>query len=544
VRGRGALVAALAAALLCALPGSAARQQVGVGVYTGYGFDACTAPSTAALQAWLQSPYRALGVYIGGANRACSQPNLTQTWVEAVTTLGWNLLPLYVGLQAPCVSQAGLQKLSTNVTTAAGQGRAAAADAAAQAAALALPTRTPIWFDMEGYKLGDATCTRAVQSFVSAWTTELRSRGYTPGVYGSAASTMRDVAALGAGIPDLAWIANWNGVEGVFGDPYVSDSLWASHQRVHQYRGGHRETWGGVTINVDDNYVDSLVLNGTAPAPPPPPPSVGRVASGDNLAVVEWPAAAFAVPAVVTLTPSAPASPDGYAVHLTASEQATSAPIDGFGAPLSLHLLKPANGLVPVYSPDGTTWTPLPKLPAAGVSESVLSAYTVLGDGTVSIQTLVPGYFGLLQDTTPPTPPPAYAGRMVKGQLVLTWQGASDDSGTVAGYKVLLDGKPVAALKPTSRRVVVRNFHRSGITVYRVQSVDTAGNVSKPTAAVVVRPAPRPAKLPRAIPRWAFALYTWQRTKAGPRPAAAPRRPPAWYWRWAAWRAAPFLLRR
>ena len=46
----------------------------------------------------------------------------------------------------------------------------------------------------------------------------------------------------------------------MFGDPYVSDSLWANHQRVHQYKGGHKETWGGVTINIDSNYVDGPVL--------------------------------------------------------------------------------------------------------------------------------------------------------------------------------------------------------------------------------------------------------------------------------------------
>jgi hypothetical protein len=28
------------------------------------------------------------------------------------------------------------------------------------------------------------------------------------------------------------------------------------HQRVHQFKGGHDETWGGVTINVDSNAVD------------------------------------------------------------------------------------------------------------------------------------------------------------------------------------------------------------------------------------------------------------------------------------------------
>ena len=61
-------------------------------------------------------------------------------------------------------------------------------------------------------------------------------------------------------LPDDAWIANWNGQASVFGDQYVSDSLWADHQRVHQYKGGHKETWGGVTINIDSDYVDGAVV--------------------------------------------------------------------------------------------------------------------------------------------------------------------------------------------------------------------------------------------------------------------------------------------
>ena len=46
-------------------------------VYTGLGFDACSTPCPTTMAAWAASPYRAIGVYIGGANRACSQPNLT-----------------------------------------------------------------------------------------------------------------------------------------------------------------------------------------------------------------------------------------------------------------------------------------------------------------------------------------------------------------------------------------------------------------------------------------------------------------------------------
>ena len=68
---------------------------------TGKGFDACTAPSSSYMSAWLaNSPYRAVGIYIGGADRGCSQPNLTAGWVSQQTSAGWHLIPLYAGPQA------------------------------------------------------------------------------------------------------------------------------------------------------------------------------------------------------------------------------------------------------------------------------------------------------------------------------------------------------------------------------------------------------------------------------------------------------------
>jgi hypothetical protein len=539
---RGLVVVALA--LVLALPASvsAAGSSMRAAAFSGYAFDACHAPAVSTLQAWAASPYRGVGIYIGGVNRACSQPNLTPTWVQAATGLGWSLLPLYVGLQAPCVGQSGLAKLSTTGTTAATQGLAAADDAVADAQALGLPAGSPIWFDMEGYKLGNATCSNAVRAFVGTWVSELRARGYVPGVYGSAASTIRDVAALGTGAPDVIWIANWNGVESVFGDPYVSDSLWPNHQRVHQYKGGHKETYGGVTINIDSNVVDSLVVGGIGPPPPPPQPApAGQVSSGDGLAVASWPAAAFAAPAVVTLTPAAqPPVPNGYAVQLTATESDNQAPIDGFGAPITLHLLKPATGLTPAFSADGQTWTPLQKLPPEGLGQTQLYGYTLDPDGTAEIQTLVPGWFGLVADTTPPTTP-VVNGRLAQTGLYLSW-GAAQDDGGVASYQVLRNGAPVIGLPATARRTVVRAPATGAQTVYRVQATDGAGNVGKPSSPVVVLTKKRPAKLPRAIPHWAFGLFAYQRHQ-GPRPKTAPRRPPAWYWTWAAWRAQPYRLR-
>src|SRR5207253_3231095 len=144
-------------------------------------------------------------------------------------------------------------------------------DAIARATLFGLPGGSPVYLDLEGYSTTNGGCTKAVQAFVSGWVSELHARGYVAGVYGSAASTIRDVENLGAATPDDVWIAHWNGVASVFGDSYVPDDLWPDHQRIHQFKGGHKETWGGVTINVDDDFVDAAVVGATAPPPPPPP---------------------------------------------------------------------------------------------------------------------------------------------------------------------------------------------------------------------------------------------------------------------------------
>src|SRR6185295_5269295 len=43
----------------------------------------------------------------------------------------------------------------------------------------------------------------------------------------------------------------------------ISDSVWVSHQRSHQFRGGHNETHGGVTINIDSDFTDATVVGTT-----------------------------------------------------------------------------------------------------------------------------------------------------------------------------------------------------------------------------------------------------------------------------------------
>jgi glycoside hydrolase-like protein len=235
-----------------------ARATASASYYTGLGFDACSAPPVTTMAAWLASPYRAIGVYIGGVNRGCSQPNLTSTWVAEQIAAGWQLIPTYVGLQAPgdscgCASIAPAQ--------AASQGIAAAGDAVVQAAYLGIGPGNPIYFDMEGYARGSAN-SPAVLSFLDAWTEGLHARGYISGVYGSASSTIADLVSqygLGYTEPDDIWIAHWNGLQ-TTSDPYVPVSYWSNHQRLHQYQGGHKETYGGVSINIDNDYLDGATV--------------------------------------------------------------------------------------------------------------------------------------------------------------------------------------------------------------------------------------------------------------------------------------------
>ncbi len=244
-------------------------------VFTGKGFDTCAAPSSRSMRAWrASSPYRAAGIYIGGAMRACGDGNLSASWISTVAAMGWHLIPIYVGLQAPCVFQGNLAHIDPARATA--QGVQAAADAVARASRVfALGAGTPVYFDMEAYDNRQSGCVRAVLSFLSAWTGELHRRGYRSGVYSSSASGVTDLvrnynnASLRR--PDFIWFAHWTGVASTQ-DRYLPAWAWPPHRRIGQYRGGHNERWGNVTINIDNDQVDSVVvgtrplLGGTPPA--------------------------------------------------------------------------------------------------------------------------------------------------------------------------------------------------------------------------------------------------------------------------------------
>ncbi len=259
---------------------ASASNKVTPGNFTGYGFDQCVAPTQRTMDTWLtSSPYWAVGIYISGDSRGCpTQPNLTPGWISQQLSNGWRLLPLTVGPQASCSARDRYQgevRISASSThdfaQARQQGHNEAAKSVNAAQRLGISTGSTLWYDIEGFDISATQCRESAISFLSAWTNKLHTLGYVSGIYSSASSGIKmldDANAYSPGryaIPDQVWIADWNGIADVESS-YVRYSSWRPHKRVHQYQGGHDETYGGVTINVDSNFM-SLGRGSAAPKP-------------------------------------------------------------------------------------------------------------------------------------------------------------------------------------------------------------------------------------------------------------------------------------
>jgi uncharacterized protein YraI len=229
--------------------------------FTGLAFDTCTAPTVAQMTAWKSSPYKAIGVYIGGPNRTCAQPQLTPSWVTTVTAMGWRLIPIYMGRQAPCTFRANAVKMST--TAPGNDGVRDAADAVAKAKALGIQQGSAIYGDMEHYDATNTSCRSAVLRYLTFWTTELHRQSYLSGVYAHQDSGAKHLASVynstSYARPDALWIARWDLNSSLTGWPTVPNAYWAIGQRGKQYRGDHNETYGGVTLNIDSDRFDAPV---------------------------------------------------------------------------------------------------------------------------------------------------------------------------------------------------------------------------------------------------------------------------------------------
>jgi hypothetical protein len=324
----GSLVAVLAlvlSATLLSAPAYAANP-VTPGNFKGLGFDQCEAPSQQAMSTWIKkSPFRAAGIYISGNSRACRrQTNLTATWVRNQLAAGWHLMPITLGPQASCSSRyprygksidPTINPSATNTYSAARTQGALEARRAVQAArALGIVPGSTLFYDLEAFNTRSSTaCTWSALWFLGSWTQELHRYRYASGIYSSAASGIKmiDDARVRSGnritMPDQIWIADWDGRANT-SSSYIRSDGWMPARRVKQYQGGHNETWGGVRINIDRNYLDlrTPTLPGSstpAPAPAPAPAPGAPEYTGSNLSDPKCTPATISRASYVTINP-------------------------------------------------------------------------------------------------------------------------------------------------------------------------------------------------------------------------------------------------
>ncbi len=271
-------IATVATSMLVASPAEA-RSRVSPGSFTGYAFDQCVTQPQDVMDVWLtSSPYWAVGIYIAGDSRYCGddkQTNLTPEWVATQLSYGWRLIPITVGPQASCATRyKDKVRIKADPTddyaAAREQARAEAAETVRRAQLLGIPERTTLWYDIEHFDIGKIRCRDSALAFLSAWTTKLHELNYVSGVYSSASSGIKmldEARRFSPGrytMPDQLWVAEWVDAGGYRQPPtpeppslysaYFDASAWEG-KVMRQYRGGHDETYGGVTINIDTNYL-------------------------------------------------------------------------------------------------------------------------------------------------------------------------------------------------------------------------------------------------------------------------------------------------
>lgn len=290
-RRRRPLAAVLGLALLaggCASPGPAAPAPAPVEpavprtAVARAGFDTYAYPGDSALRVWRQaSPYEWIGFYLPAP---CHRETSWSGRREAITSLGWEIAVLYVGQQTwegvqaaqpadtarPPARDSAAAVQDSTVTPppacapsqlTAERGATDGADAVARTAAEGFAPGTVVYLDVERME----TVPESMRDYVRAWVGQLAADGrYRPGLY----AHLRNAAelhalvreALGtdgtdgaAGVP--LWIASRTAADGTPFDLWTRTPTEVGLAGATIWQGAFdvRETWGGVTLRIDQN---------------------------------------------------------------------------------------------------------------------------------------------------------------------------------------------------------------------------------------------------------------------------------------------------
>ncbi len=168
---------------------------------------ACRAPSMKEVLVTPEKGGQRVGFYLGGKNTKCAlstlHPQSAASWVSQQRALHRNLVPLWVGPQAPCTKAYSSYIDGASRNHAREQGEDAADAAVYAASQLGLAKGSLLYYDMGNYDQAKSSCQGAVAAFLGGWDYELHERGYKAGVYTSPSSAEADRKSFRILIPEL-----------------------------------------------------------------------------------------------------------------------------------------------------------------------------------------------------------------------------------------------------------------------------------------------------------------------------------------------------
>ncbi len=214
------------------------------------GFDTSQYPGDNRMPIWKESsPYEFVGYYL---RSPCHQNTSWMGKRATLTAMGWNLLVIYVGQQAPGVSPCGKNQLTS------AQGLMDGAEATQTAAAEGFPAGTFIYLDVEAMDPGSGALA-GMSQYVQAWVGQVIATPYLPAVYchkKNAPAIQAAVSAGGAPASTRFWVVG-------SGDPPFDISTsrptdaGVTFATVWQCPVSIAKTFGGVTLNIDEDVATS-----------------------------------------------------------------------------------------------------------------------------------------------------------------------------------------------------------------------------------------------------------------------------------------------
>ena len=214
------------------------------------GFDTSIYPGAPNMTKWkASSPYEFVAYYLAAP---CHPKSSWMGQRAALIGMGWNLLPVYVGQQA-----VGVSKCDKNVLTA-DQAQTDADDAATKMASEQFPKNTFVYLDVERVE----TFPGELGDYITAWITELSASDFSPGVYCHLHNADDVRAAVIAGLPDPPavqprfWVVGGSPKKFNIKTSKPTD-VGVDFANLWQCPVSGNKTFGGVTINIDEDIADS-----------------------------------------------------------------------------------------------------------------------------------------------------------------------------------------------------------------------------------------------------------------------------------------------